>query len=270
MIDFSLGVFAAAVLSFVGVLFFVLTAVLAKLSGDEVSGWLPVWSNRFLESAASLVAPEYQDRYREEWKAELAAFRDRRLSGLGFAWRLRRRAKSVNAALEEHVSLGNLFEPEPAPLASRPLDADTIAEIVRRVVERSRPRNQLRFEEIIEEMREILGDIDKEEFARALARDYVGDISEKRREARTRPSLPAMRPQAPLPPIRRRRPDNGFPKLNAAADWGSDYDTDWGFLQSERARAQSNTRRENMRHREATRATIGRMIRSWCRGEIRL
>jgi hypothetical protein len=269
MIGFSLGVLGAAALLVIGLIFTILTAVLAKLSGDEVSGWLPVWSNHFLESAVSVVAPEYQDRYREEWKAELAAFRDRRLSGLRFAWRLRRRARSVNAALAESDGLGNVFEPEPIPGADRrPLDAETIAEIVRRVVERSRPRSQRRFEEILEEMREILDEIDHE-VAGALASEYVGDIAEKRRAARTRPTLPAMRPRKPLPPPRRRplRPDlETVERWAANYEDGADYEEDWGFMSDEpEATFKARTRPPELRS-----AIFGRTLRSWLRGEIRL
>lgn len=268
MIGFSVGVLGAAALLIVGVLFTTLTAVLAKLSGDEVSGWLPVWSNHFLESAVSVVAPEYQDRYREEWKGELAAFRDRKLSGLRFAWRLRRRAHSVNAALVENDGFGDVFEPEPVPTASRPLDADAIAEIVRRVVERSRPRNQRQFEEILEEMREVVGEIDHE-VASALTREYVGDIAEKRRAGRTRPKLPAMRPRKPLPPPQRRPL---YLDLEAVEQWAedyeaeSDYEDDWGFSTDDpEAAFQARTRRP-----ETFPAAFGRMVRSWLRGEIRL
>jgi hypothetical protein len=268
MIDFSLGVFGAAALLAVGVLFTVLTAVLAKLSGDEVSGWLPVWSHHFLESAVSVVATEYQDRYREEWKAELNAFRDRRVSGLRFAWRLRRRARSVNAALLENDGLGKIFEPESAQAIKAPLDSDAIAEIVRRVVERSRPRDQRRFEEILEEMREMLGEIDHD-VATDLADDYVGDISEKRRAARSRPILPAMRPRSPLPPLRRRPPQRNW---EIAEQFFSDdqdhtgYEEDWGFLSDEpEARFSARTRQP-----ETWSAILSRTLRSWLRGEIRL
>jgi len=268
MIDFSLGVLAAAALLVGGALFTILTAVLAKLSGDEVSGWLPVWSNHFLESAVSVVAPEHQDRYREEWKAELAAFRDRKLSGLRFAWRLRRRARSVNAALAENDSLGNVFEPEPVPTTGRPLDADAIAEIVQRVVERSRPRHRRRFEEILEEMREMLSEIDHE-VPSALASEYVGEIAEQRRAGRVRPTLPAMRPRAPLPPVRRRprRLDlEAVERLVADYEDGYEYEDDWGFLADD-AEAVFRVR---ARRPENWKAVFRRTIRSWLRGEIRL
>ena len=268
MIDFSLEVLGAAALLVVGLLFAILTAVLAKLSGDEVSGWLPVWSHHFLESAASVVAPEYQDRYREEWKAELAAFHDRKLSGLRFAWRLRRRAHSVNAALSENDGLGNVFEPEVAQTPKTPLDPDAIAEIVRRVVERSRPRTQRRFEEILEEMREVLSEIDHEA-ATDLANEYVGDIAEKRRAARSRPTLPAMRPRKPLPPIQRRPLRKNWEiaeEFFSEDRSGSDYEEDWGFSSDEpEARFSARTRRP-----ETWSAVLGRTIRSWLKGEIRL
>jgi hypothetical protein len=271
MIGFSLGALGAAALLIIGLVFTVLTAVLAKLSGDEVSGWLPVWSNHFLESAVSVVAPEYQDRYREEWKAELAAFHDRKLSGLRFAWRLRRRARSVDAVLSENDGLGKVFEPESAPVASRPLEPDVIAEIVRRVVERSRPRNQLRFEEILNEMRELLGEIDQE-VAGDLAREYVGDISEKRRAGRSRPTLPAMRPRKPMPPapVASRRPLRidleAAERLISDGRDEEDYEDDWGFLSDDpEARFSARTRRP-----ETWSEMLGRTIRSWLRGEIRL
>jgi len=268
MIDFSLGMLGAVALVVSGLVFAVVTAVLARLSGDEVSGWLPVWSNHFLEAAVAAVPEEYQDRYREEWKAELAAFRDRKLSGLRFAWRLRRRAKSVNAALSENQGLGNVFEPESIPVGKSPLDPDAIAEIVQRVVDRSRPRDQRRFEEILEEMREILREIDHE-VAGDLANRYVGDIAEKRRAARARPNLPAMRPRKPIPPMQRRQLRNAldaaerlFPNEGDPAD----YEDDWGFSSDEpEARFRPRTRRpENLS------AMVGRTIRSWLRGEIRL
>lgn len=268
MIDFSLGVLAAAALLVGGLLFTILTAVLAKLGGDEVSGWLPVWSNHFLKSAVSVVAPEYQERYREEWKAELAAFRDRRLSGLRFAWRLRRRAKSVNAALVENEGLGSVFESEPMPTTGAPLDADTIAEIIQRVVDRSRPRHQRRFEEILEEMREILGEIDHD-VATVLAREYVGKIAKQRRAARIRPTLPAMRPQRPLPPIRRRpaRIDlEAVERLVADYEGKDSNEDDWGFFSDD----PEGVFRARSHRPERWSAVLGRTLRSWLRGEIRL
>jgi hypothetical protein len=242
--------------------------MVAKLSGDEVAGWLPVWSNHFLESAVAVMAPEYRDRYREEWKAELASFRDRKLSGFRFAWRLRRRARSVNAVLAENEGLDNVFEPEPVQATRRPLDPDAIAEIVQRVVERSRPRSQLRFEELLEEMREILSEIDHG-VASNLADEYIGDITERRRAGRTRPTLPAMRPRKPLPPVPRRalRVDlEAAERLLADDNDQRGYEGDWGFLSDEpEARFKARTR-----HQETWSVMLGRAIRSWLRGETRL
>jgi hypothetical protein len=68
-----------------GIAFACVTAILAKLSSDEVSGWIPVWSIKLLNSAVAIIPPEHQERYREEWLAEFAAFRGRRVSGLRFA-----------------------------------------------------------------------------------------------------------------------------------------------------------------------------------------
>lgn len=266
MIGQSLAIAGAISVLILGIVLAVVTAVLAKLSGDEVSGWLPVWTNSLLESAASVVPAEHRDRYREEWKGELAAFRERRLSGLRFAWRLRRRARSVSVALVENAGIGEVFEQaEPAPTGSRPLDPEAIAEIVRRVVERTQPRHQRRFAEILEEMREIVGDIRRDEAVSSLTNEYVGDISELRRQARERPSLPAMSARHPVPitrPPRLRLADED----HDLEEWGSDYDSDWSFLPDSRDRARM--RREQLQASMGTR--LRRAVRSWLRGEIRL
>jgi hypothetical protein len=258
----SLGVLGATALLITGVFFSVASAVLAKLSGDEVSGWLPVWSNRLLDSAVSRVPPEHQNRYREEWKAELAAFRDRKLSGLRFAWRLRRRARRVSAALVENDGLDSVFESEPQPISRRPLDPSTIASIVQRAVERTKPANQAPFAEIVREMREVLGNIEEDEVAHLLTQAFVVSIAEMRREARIRPSLPAMRPQAPLPPPRR-----WVTEPVQMAEWESDYDADWGFLWSEGRRTEHPVSEVGHPYRQPQ-ACMGRKLRSWLRGEI--
>jgi hypothetical protein len=268
MIGQSLALLGAALILFLGVFVAVATAVLAQLSGDEVSGWLPVWSNHLLESAVSLVPIEYQDRYREEWKAELASFRDRPLSGLRFAWRLRRRARCVSDVLADNETLGQMLEaaePAPADGGPRPLEADAIAEIVRRVVERSRPRRQRKFAEILDEMREIIGEVRRDEVAGDLTAEYVDDISALRRQARMRPSLPAMSPRDPLPisiSARARLAERAY----LVEEWGSDYDADWEFLPDPAEREWVHYREEG-----ASRGTrIGQVLRSWLRGEIRL
>lgn len=250
MIEDSLGLLLAIIVAGGALFFAVATAILAKLSGDEISGWLPVWSMRFLESAVSRVPADHRERYREEWKAELAAFRDRRLAGLRFAWRLRRRARSVNEALSETEGVGDVFQAEP-PVVRKPLEAEVVAEIIRRVVERTRPKDD-DWEEILEEMKAALEDLDASEMVAAITERYLGDVT--RREARKKKLWKKLVRPADS------ELDDGTPR---AASWGVE---DWGVpLSRERAQTPLEIERDaQWRQKVAeTRRNLARRRRFW-------
>ncbi len=198
MIDGSLGLLMVVGGAIIGVVFASVTAVLGRLGSDEVSGWIPVWSNRFLDSAVSLVPPEHQDRYRKEWRAELTAFKTRPLSGLRFAWRLRRRAHSVGEVLCETQSASNLFTSEAPAVEREPLDAEAIAAIVRRVVDKTRPTNERRPEEdLIESLMEARDDLEVDDALAEIAHRYLNNLRAWRREEARRKRTPRQtRPRA--------------------------------------------------------------------------
>jgi hypothetical protein len=189
MIDISLGALALAAMTASGVVFACLTAVLAKVSSDEVSGWLPVWSAHLLDSAVAIVPLDYQERYREEWRAELAAFEGRGLSALRFAWRLRRRARLVREALCEVEGLRGVFEPEPPPVELTPLDATAVAAIVRKAVEKSGSRDPWKGQEVIEALRASLEGLDVEQRPAEITQRYLTTFRDWREEERKAPQL---------------------------------------------------------------------------------
>jgi hypothetical protein len=158
-----------------GLLIAIAISVAAKLGGEEFSGWIPVWTRGLLRSAVRHLPVAQRDRYREEWQAELAAYKRRPLAGILFVWRLRRRAHSVSEAILEEEDLGRFPEVNPFP-ASRPLTPEAIAVIVRRVVERSRPTDLRSARQIIDSVRTSLDElrVDKE-FSLLLAR-YLRDV----------------------------------------------------------------------------------------------
>jgi hypothetical protein len=66
---------------------------------DEARGWLPHLSRGLVKSAANHVLPEYRDRYREEWLAEVHAYRDRPLTAFLRAAGIRRSVRVLNRQL---------------------------------------------------------------------------------------------------------------------------------------------------------------------------
>jgi hypothetical protein len=175
-----------AVLStaFLGIAILCITATLAKLSSDEVSGWIPVWSIRLLDSAVAIIPPEHRDRYREEWLAELAAFHGRRVSGLRFAWRLRRRARSMHDALRESKALDEVFESEAPPVEVRALDPEAVAAIVRRAVDKTKPRSQRGSDELLDVLIKSLAGLEIGDLPAQITRHYVDDLLDWRERGR--------------------------------------------------------------------------------------
>jgi hypothetical protein len=184
MIVSSIGVLVLLGVVVGGLAFSILTAVLAKLSGEELSGWLPVWTNRLLEAAVSIVPVEYRERYRCEWRAELAAFRDRRVSALAFAWRLRRRARSVNAALLEDERIVRTIEAEP-PVGVKPLDPQAVAAIVRRAVEKTRSSKPWAGEDALEDLMDALSSLGIEELPAEITKRYLDSVRDWRQQERS-------------------------------------------------------------------------------------
>jgi hypothetical protein len=183
VIQHTVGLALAASVLLIGLCLAIVTAVLSRLSGDEISGWLPVWSKHLMLSAVAIVPEQYQARYLEEWGGELAAFRDRRLSGLAFAWRLRRRARSVNAALLDSPTVAEVFEIEPPPSA-KALDPQAVAEIVRKVVEKTRPADDRSGRRVVEDLKASLSDFEVDHLVRKLTERYVEEVSRRRADAR--------------------------------------------------------------------------------------
>jgi hypothetical protein len=52
----------------------IIVAMIAKLGADEAKAWLPTMTEWLLEIAASRLPVSEQERYREEWRADLLAF----------------------------------------------------------------------------------------------------------------------------------------------------------------------------------------------------
>jgi hypothetical protein len=153
----------------------VFVGVVVQLVAEEVSGWLPIWSRGLLSAAVRRLPVAQQSRYRDEWRAELAAYRGRPLAGILFTWRLRRRAHSVSEAILEEEELGRFPEANPFPSA-RPLTPEAIAAIVRRVVERSRPSDVRSARQIIDSIRCSLEELNVDGEYRMLLARYLRNV----------------------------------------------------------------------------------------------
>lgn len=129
-----------------------LLVFLVRAITAEAMGWLPALSWACLRSAAKRLPVEYQERYAQEWRAELATLRDRRLWAIVWAIRVRVKASSMGAELERDAAAT-----EPPRLGGQTLDAPTVAEIVAAVVERTETHRP-DWGEIAEQMRGELRD----------------------------------------------------------------------------------------------------------------
>lgn len=181
MIESSLGAAVLAGTALLGIVFACVTAILAKLSSDEVTGWLPVWSSRFLKSAVSILPEDHRARYTQEWLAELAAFNQRRVAGLLFAWRLRRRAHSVHDALSEAEGLNGALESESPPTEVKPLDPEAVAAIVRRAVDKTRWRDGQAEKELIAFLMDSLEGLEIGDRPAEITRRYLDELLGSRR-----------------------------------------------------------------------------------------
>jgi hypothetical protein len=167
---------AVAVIGVLGVLSLtVATGVIVQLIAEEVSGWLPIWSRALLSGAIKRLPAAQRDRYRDEWLAELSAYRGRPLGGALFAWRLRRRANSLSEAILDEEDLGQFPELNPFPHL-KPLTPEAIAEIVRRVVERSRPEDLRSSRQIINSIRSSLEELEVAAPLKFFLARYLRDV----------------------------------------------------------------------------------------------
>jgi hypothetical protein len=67
----------------------------------ELAGWLPWLAERLIRQAARLLPPDAQNRYADEWLAELDVLPGRGISALLFSFRLLVRARRVGRELTE-------------------------------------------------------------------------------------------------------------------------------------------------------------------------
>jgi hypothetical protein len=153
----------------------VITAVLSRLAADEVSAWAPVWARGLLAASIKRLPVAQMDRYREEWNAELATYAGHPVAGILFALRLRRRAASVCKAILEEEELGRFPEPNPFP-GMKPLTPEVIAEIVRRVVERTKPDDVRSARQIIDSIRTSLEDLKVDDQYRLIMARYLRNV----------------------------------------------------------------------------------------------
>lgn len=171
----DLEILAAAGGMLAAILGAVITAMVARLASDELSGWLPIWTRGLLASSIKKLPAAQRQRYRDEWHAELVSYRGRRVAALSFVVRLRLRASSVCKAILEEEELGRFPEPNPFP-GLKPLSAEAIAEIIRRVVSRSRPEDVRSARQIIDSIRTSLEELDIEREYRVLLARYLRNV----------------------------------------------------------------------------------------------
>lgn len=95
-----MSLLGAVILTF---LVLVVLPVCQAVLSDEARGWLPHLARGLVKSAANNVLPEYRDRYREEWLAELHAYRDRPLTAFLRAAGIRQSVRALNRQLGHPV-----------------------------------------------------------------------------------------------------------------------------------------------------------------------
>jgi hypothetical protein len=130
-------------------------AVTQALIVDEVRGLIPYISRLIVQRAVLELPEEFQERYAEEWLAELTAFRDRRLSGLVYAIGVRTAARSTGSELEAALDA----EPERDSIRGENSASDpvAVAEFIAGLVERS-ASYQSGWEDAFETLRAALRD----------------------------------------------------------------------------------------------------------------
>lgn len=74
-------------------------AILFALLGIELAGWGPHVARAALDRAASVLPPEFQERYREEWLAHVSAYDDRPLSAMVVALSIAASARRLSHEL---------------------------------------------------------------------------------------------------------------------------------------------------------------------------
>jgi hypothetical protein len=87
------------VVAILGVFFF---GALGSLAAAEFLGWAPVWASKVVARAANRMPHDQQERWREEWHAELAAYSGRGISSLAWALSLYVGAVRMAHALSPH------------------------------------------------------------------------------------------------------------------------------------------------------------------------
>lgn len=138
-------------------------AALKKLAVNEIAGWITPLSQWLVRVAASRL-PRQQKRYEEEWLSEIAAYGERRLSGLRYAIGLLRGARDMGTALEDGAT-GGVASPASEIVAAtrRAADPERAARVIKRLVETSRAHDWS-WAELLAELRAALTstDIDHE------------------------------------------------------------------------------------------------------------
>jgi hypothetical protein len=102
----GLGIVGAAL---VAVTLCVCGRAVASVAADELKGWLPYMAAALVTTAAARLPAPDQDRYREEWLAELLDYQGRGVAALMYSVRVRSRVRALtnelpapNAAKTEH------------------------------------------------------------------------------------------------------------------------------------------------------------------------
>lgn len=87
-----------------GVVTLLVLPVVQSILADETRGWLPIIARALVRASVRAVPSDAQDRYLEEWLADLDTISDRPLSGLAFALQVRWTAKRLTESLKAPVS----------------------------------------------------------------------------------------------------------------------------------------------------------------------
>lgn len=127
--------------------------VLALVAND-VKGWLPYLSRRFITRAAARLPTDHAERWAEEWESDLKQFEDRPLTGLLHAAQLPRSAArmahelgSLKLVVEQAVENGETWMGTPAQLAAYYREHGYSPETARRVAEEQFEMGRRRTEE---------------------------------------------------------------------------------------------------------------------------
>jgi hypothetical protein len=187
-------------------------AIAQQVLATETQGWMIELSRRLVRRAVRRLPRSHQDRYEDEWLAELATLEGRPITSLAYALHVFSQARRTGSEISD--SADALSERRERPTeSSRVWRSDEFAaRLVALIVERSQT-NGLSWRDVLGSMRRGIGDLDGEteqalagansRFSTMLndARWHDSDRNHHRRIQQLRSSSESVGRTAALPPM---------------------------------------------------------------------